>query len=180
MPIPFARILAKIFFERFFHAFVSCGRWTFFLGGAPRLLQPSRRAMLGTVSRDGNRAALLPTHLLRICVGALKRHAPCAVSKLANGQSHTVALPRKHLLAPYTGRAILVRLSQSRCARQLPHGRSQGNGDWRWARRRRRQCRSRRRAIKKQLRAEARSCHQNRRSKVRGTQELCWGVSGGV
>ena len=33
---------------------------------------------------------------------------------------------------------------------------------------------------KKQLRAEARSCHQNRRSKVRGTQELCWGVSGGV
>ena len=45
-------------------------------------------------------AAPLPTHLLRICAGALKRRAQCAVSKLANGQRHTVALPRKHLLAP--------------------------------------------------------------------------------
>ena len=58
-----------------------------------------------TVSRGRDRAALLPTQLLRICAGALKRRALCAVSKLANGQRHTVALPRKHLLAPYTGEA---------------------------------------------------------------------------
>ena len=40
-------------------------------------------------SRGGDRAAPLPTHLLRICAGALKRLDPCAVSKLANGQRHT-------------------------------------------------------------------------------------------
>ena len=57
-----------------------------------------------TVSRGGNRAASLPTHLLRICAGALKRHGLCAVSKFANGQRHTVALPRKHLLALTQGR----------------------------------------------------------------------------
>ena len=50
------------------------------------------------VSRGRNRAAPLPTHLLRICAGTLKRHAPCAVSEFASGQRHTVALPRKHLL----------------------------------------------------------------------------------
>ena len=53
-----------------------------------------------SVSRGRNRAAPLPTHLLRICAGTLKRHGQCAVSKLANGQRHTVALPRKRLLTP--------------------------------------------------------------------------------
>ena len=53
-----------------------------------------------TVSRGRDRAAPLPTHLLRICAGTLKRHGQCAVSKFASGQSHTVALPRKHLLTP--------------------------------------------------------------------------------
>ena len=72
-----------------------------------RIQQPFRQARSSpaTVSRGRDRAALLPTQLLRICAGALKRRALCAVSKLANGQRHTVALPRKHLLAPYTGEA---------------------------------------------------------------------------
>ena len=43
----------------------------------------------GTFSRGRDRAAPLPTHLLRICAGALKWHAPCAISKFAGGQSHT-------------------------------------------------------------------------------------------
>ena len=34
-------------------------------------------------------ASPLPTHLLRICAGALKRHGQCAVSKFAGGQSPT-------------------------------------------------------------------------------------------
>ena len=42
-----------------------------------------------------------------------KRHAPCAVSKFAGGQSHTVALPRKRPLTPYTGEAILKRSRQA-------------------------------------------------------------------
>ena len=56
-----------------------------------------------TVSRGRARAAPLPTHLLRSCAGALKRRAQCAVSELANGQSPTGALPRKHLLALLEG-----------------------------------------------------------------------------
>ena len=51
-------------------------------------------------SRGRDRAAYLPTHLLRICAGALKRCAQCTVSKFASGQSPTGALPRKHLLTP--------------------------------------------------------------------------------
>ena len=42
-----------------------------------------------SVSRGRNRAAPLPTHLLRICAGTLKRHGQCAVSKLESGQSPT-------------------------------------------------------------------------------------------
>ncbi len=52
-----------------------------------------------TVSRGRDRAAPLPTHLLRICAGALKCPEQWGIPKLANGQRHTVALPRKHLLA---------------------------------------------------------------------------------
>ena len=42
-----------------------------------------------TVSRGRDRAAPLPTHLLRICAGALKWHEQCAISKFASGQSPT-------------------------------------------------------------------------------------------
>ena len=42
-----------------------------------------------TVSRGRDRAAPLPTHLLRICAGALKRRALCAVSKFASGKEPT-------------------------------------------------------------------------------------------
>ena len=34
-----------------------------------------------------------------------KWHAPCAISKLANGKKPTGLFARKHLLAPYTGEA---------------------------------------------------------------------------
>ena len=50
------------------------------------------------ISRGRIRAAPIPTHLLRICAGTLKRREQCAVSEFASGQRHTVALPRKHLL----------------------------------------------------------------------------------
>ena len=59
--------------------------------------------MLGTVSRGRNRAAPLPTHLLRICAGALKCPEQWGIPKLAGGQSPTGALPRKRLLTPYKG-----------------------------------------------------------------------------
>ena len=58
-----------------------------------------------TVSRGRDRASPLPTHLLRICAGALKRRARCAVSKFASGKEPTGLFARKHLLASYTGEA---------------------------------------------------------------------------
>ena len=48
-------------------------------------------------------ASPLPTHLLRICAGALKRHEQCTVSKFASGQSPTGLFARKHLLTPRRG-----------------------------------------------------------------------------
>ena len=42
-----------------------------------------------TVSRGRNRAAPLPTHLLRICAGALKWREQCAISKFAGGKEPT-------------------------------------------------------------------------------------------
>ena len=45
----------------------------------------------------------LPTHLLRICAGALYRHEQWGIPKFASGQSPTGALPRKHLLTPQGG-----------------------------------------------------------------------------
>ena len=42
-----------------------------------------------TVSRGRDRAAPLPTHLLRICAGALKCPEQWGISKLASGQSPT-------------------------------------------------------------------------------------------
>ena len=42
-----------------------------------------------TVSRGGNRAAPLPTHLLRICAGALKCPEQWGIPKLESGQSPT-------------------------------------------------------------------------------------------
>ena len=56
-----------------------------------------------TVSRGRDRAAPLPTHLLRICAGALKRRALCAVSKFASGKEPTGLFARKHLLTPQEG-----------------------------------------------------------------------------
>ena len=56
-----------------------------------------------TVSRGRDRAAPLPTHLLRICAGALKRRALCAVSKFASGKEPTGLFARKHLLPPQEG-----------------------------------------------------------------------------
>ena len=61
---------------------------------------PRGYAPMLAFSRGRNRAAPLPTHLLRICAGALKWHAPCAIPKLESGQSPTGALPRKRFLAP--------------------------------------------------------------------------------
>ena len=46
---------------------------------------------------------LLPTHLLRICAGALKCPEQWGISKLESGQSPTGALPRKRFLAPQEG-----------------------------------------------------------------------------
>ena len=63
---------------------------------AAALLAALLRRLL--ISRGRIRAAPLPTHLLRICAGTLKRREQCAVSEFASGQRHTVALPRKHLL----------------------------------------------------------------------------------
>ena len=45
-------------------------------------------------------ASPLPTHLLRICAGALKRRAQCAVSNFASGKEPTGLFARKHLLTP--------------------------------------------------------------------------------
>ena len=70
-------------------------------------------------------ASPLPTHLLRICAGALKRHGQCAVSKFAGGQSHTVALPRKRLLTPREG-AYHVEFSDQGSACSLPKRRLMG------------------------------------------------------
>ena len=42
-----------------------------------------------TVSRGRDRAAPLPTHLLRICAGALKWREQCAISKFAGGKEPT-------------------------------------------------------------------------------------------
>ena len=55
---------------------------------AVALRQPLRFLRL-LFSRGSARAAPLPTHLLRICAGTLKRRAQCAVSKLESGQSPT-------------------------------------------------------------------------------------------
>ena len=51
-------------------------------------------------SRGGNRAAPLPTHLLRICAGALKWREQCAISKFAGGKKPTGLFARKRLLTP--------------------------------------------------------------------------------
>ena len=56
-----------------------------------------------SVSRGSARAAPLPTHLLRICAGALKRRALCAVSKFAGGKKPTGLFARKRLLTPQEG-----------------------------------------------------------------------------
>ena len=68
----------------------------------PALSSPQSQHVRRCVPRGltARLASPLPTHLLRICAGALYRRAQCAVSKFASGQSHTVALPRKHLLTP--------------------------------------------------------------------------------
>ena len=104
-------------------------------------------------------ASPLPTHLLRICAGALYRRAQCAVSKFAGGKkpagllarirlltpeeeaimrfgfnnpsvlpsaSHLLAREREALLSDIS-LFIIRRLPQSRSARQLPQGRSQGS-----------------------------------------------------
>ena len=54
-----------------------------------------------------------------------KRHVPCAVSKLANGKKPTGLFARKHLLAPYTGEAI-VKMTPSAPSGHLPQRGRQG------------------------------------------------------
>ena len=61
----------------------------FSFGKSLRRVFYSLRPFRGTVSRGRARAAPLPTHLLRICAGALKRRALCAVSKFASGKEPT-------------------------------------------------------------------------------------------
>ena len=48
-------------------------------------------------------ASPLPTHLLRICAGALYRRAQCAVSKFAGGKEPTGLFARMRLLTPTGG-----------------------------------------------------------------------------
>ena len=50
-----------------------------------------------TFSRGRDRAAPLPTHLLRICAGALYRREQWGIPKLANGKKPTGLFARKHL-----------------------------------------------------------------------------------
>ena len=81
----------------------------------PYILPPQscRRCSIGqqsTFLRGRDRAAPLPTHLLRICAGALKRHAPCAISKFASGKEPTGLFARKHLLTPQTHPKKILRL----------------------------------------------------------------------
>ena len=54
-------------------------------------------------------ASPLPTHLLRICAGALKRRAQCAVFKFASGKEPTGLFARKHLLTPQEGAFVAAR-----------------------------------------------------------------------
>ena len=61
---------------------------------------PRGYAPMLAFSRGKNRAAPLPTHLLRICAGALKWHAPCAIPKLESGQSPTGGFAKKALSRP--------------------------------------------------------------------------------
>ena len=50
------------------------------------------------VSRGRDRAAPLPTHLLRICAGALKCPEQWGISKFASGKEPIGLFARKHLL----------------------------------------------------------------------------------
>ena len=73
----------------------------------PALSSPQSQHVRRCVPRGltARLASPLPTHLLRICAGALYRRAQCAISKFASGKKPTGLFARKHLLAPYTGEA---------------------------------------------------------------------------
>ena len=64
-----------------------------------RRLLPSRLRR-ATFSRGRDRAAPLPTHLLRICAGALKCPEQWGIPKFASGKEPTGLFARKHLLTP--------------------------------------------------------------------------------
>ena len=98
---PFFKGNAKVFFV------FSRGKRTAAQGGddetpavTPSVTAPKQASDVVTASR-----AVVPALLLfpRICAGALKRRALCAVSKFAGGKKPTGLFARKRLLTPQEG-----------------------------------------------------------------------------
>ena len=171
MPIPFARILAKIFFERFFHAFVSCGRWTFVFFGGARFSAPPAFTTLPPRYARHRLARWKPRCSSSHTSASHLRGSPETARSMCRFQARKWSKPHRGFAKKAFARP-LHREGYNRVTPSVIPQQQAADGMTAPPKRRAK--------IEKQLRAEARSCHQNRRSKVRGTQELCWGVSGGV